>query len=32
MGNEEDYEAANEATILEDAAQHERELGGSENE
>jgi hypothetical protein len=27
MGNEEDVAAANEATILEDAAQHERELG-----
>lgn len=30
MGNEEDYEAANEATILEDAAQHERELGAQD--
>lgn len=27
MGNEEDVIAANEAVTLEDAAQHERELG-----
>ena len=30
MGNEEDIEAANEATTLEDAAQHERELGAQD--
>ena len=32
MGNEEDIAAANEAVTLEDAAQHERELGGGEND
>lgn len=28
MGDDADYEAANEAITLEDAAEHEQELGG----
>lgn len=32
MGTEEDIEAANEAATLEDAAQHERDLGVSSDE